>query len=135
MNRTDWQGWLERWLARHPVKSPPSFLQASYTEEVLRRIRETQPAPVFRWVLAPRFSLALATAACAVLLAVWANQAPDRMGIELAKVEELGEIEQMLDLLEEVDPDSFPALELDAGSEEDLLEELQKLDKAELASA
>lgn len=93
MNSTDWMGWFNQWLKRHPVKSLPSYLQAGYTEEVLRRIREARrPAPVLAWIPVPHFSLALAAAAaCAVLVVVWTNQAPDRLALEWQRLAELGE--------------------------------------------
>lgn len=72
MNAQDWQQWLREWLARHPVKEPPSTVQQRYTEDVMRRIRALEePAPVFRWVPRPRLTFALATAAvCALALLV-----------------------------------------------------------------
>ena len=93
------RSWLKDWLARHPVNLPPASLQASYAEEVLRRVRRASVPSPARWRL-PRFQIAVAfgTAfAAGLAVVVLTNRSP----IRIAK-----EVEQSWQLLSEIgDPD------------------------------
>ena len=75
MTPEQWTANVQRWLARHPLKSPPAAFQADYAREVMRRIKLAEaPAPVYRWVpqrvWQPRFVFAMATIAACALVAV-----------------------------------------------------------------
>ncbi len=65
MNSIDWQRWLENWLARHPLKSPPRVAGGDYTKQVMARIR----VPSVPVLIKPRVQVWAAVSVCVVLVA------------------------------------------------------------------
>ena len=109
--------WLKDWLARHPLRAPSESMQASYTREVMERIKEeVAPAPVLRWIPRPR--LALSFAAVAACFVVWIMVGPRAQ--TGAVVRHIDEDFEILALMEE--PVDLP---LDY---EDLEEEIKSMD-------
>jgi len=56
MNRTDFRIWLAQWVARHPVRTPGQAPDASYAEDVMRRVKAAsvpQERPAAAWWLRP----------------------------------------------------------------------------------
>ena len=99
-------------------------MQASYTREVMERIKEeVAPAPVLRWIPRPR--LALSFAAVAACFVVWIMVGPRAQ--TGAIVRHIDEDLQILALIEE--PVDLP---LDY---EDLEEEIESMDVLVLAEA
>ncbi|MBI3333071.1 MAG: hypothetical protein HYZ93_03150 [Candidatus Omnitrophica bacterium] len=123
MNSDSWLRWLERWLKRYPVQEPPEFMRYGYTEEVLNRVRAAgAPAPLYRWIPAPKASFALGTLMAGLLV-----------GLVLVRGSGSSSIEQEIEILEQVDADdSIPTGE-EPDSEEGLMEELRESDEADLA--
>jgi len=161
MNSSQWSFWLKRWLKEHPVKEPPQFLQERYAQEVMMRLQARSETPFsawLGWLFQPRPAFALGTALAGLLaIGLFLNRFTDRW-IDRAAVEEaalelemraadqwvlaqavpeeseaarLEEDLQFLQEMEEEEPEE-PASE-ETHSEEDLLEELKRLDESDLA--
>lgn len=109
----DFLTWLTAWLRRHPVQAPPADEQASYTAGVMARVGA--PAPAYRWVMRPRISWALATAAACGMALMAVQRQPsssERMAVKMAQ-----DLQLAMDVLAavgEVDPLSVDELEQDA---------------------
>ena len=109
MKRADFLTWLKDWLTRHPLATPPEPLQASYIEEVMRRIRTASaPSPVFRWFPQPHSAFALGTAvACLLVVVAVVNRPPMRLAKQVEQdwqvLSDVGELTELLphDLAEE----------------------------------
>ena len=85
MKPADWSGWLERWLARRPLRAPIGPADDRFRNAVLSRIRaEETPAPVvLRWVHRPRLTLALSgLLAAALTVAVRTGLGPSALARE-----------------------------------------------------
>lgn len=121
MKPFDFLTWLNHWVARHPLRTPPESLQASYTEEVMRRIHTTQAlTPAWRWGWRPQLTLAWGTALACLLAVVLVMK---RTPIPLA-----GEVERDWQLLAEVgEGHDLPSSNLD--------DEVQMVDRLVLAEA
>ena len=127
MNRTEWDGWMRRWLIHHPLKEPPAELQKDFRKQVMARIQnEKQPFIVFRWL--PRHQLSFALGGVmAAALAVAVVARPNSLRLAQESEEETLELWNQLEQLEEL-----PAGSEEPISDEELLEELQQLDESEL---
>ena len=182
MKNSEWDAWLQGWLKRHPLRTPPAELKGWFRQEVMSRIRAEQSAArTLRWTPQPRWSLAWSGALAAALVtaililpARLANHAP-APAVQVQEVEqeaqallEAGEVTyladldlegelrdadhlvlaeavaakpapswsefendvEVLDLLEEEDAQ---AGKTDRVTDEGLLEELKRIDDAEIA--
>lgn len=182
MKNSEWDAWLQGWLKRHPLRTPPAELQRKIRQEVMSRIRAEHASVrdrVLRWVLEPRWSFALGGALAAALVAAILifpartadhAAAPAAQEVEqeaqlllevgetayLADLDLEGELRdadrlvlaeavttkpdpswaefennaEVLDLLEE---DETQAAKTDRVTDEELLEELKRIDDAEMA--
>lgn len=177
MKNSEWDAWLQGWLQRNPLRSPPEELTGRFRQEVMSRIRAKQaPVHTLRWMLEPRWSFALGGALAAVLALVVLGRphtpAPAfstqeieqeaRVLLEAGEVTYLADLDlegelrdadrlvlaeavapkpdsswsefendmEVLDLLEEEGP---PAAKTDRVTDEELLEELKRIDDAEMA--
>ena len=141
MNPGEWDDWLKQWFKAHPLKEPSAALQQQYRQEVMARIREeSAPSRVLAWILRPRFTFAFGGAlAAALAVLMLASHSP---------VRQTGQIEQEAqvlfeatgvaslndaDLEEEVQAQDRIVLEVELGSDEELLQEIQRLDNEEIA--
>lgn len=123
MNAGEWNAWLQSWLKRHPLRRPPEGLEREFPQAVMARVRAEQAAWTLRWTLDPRWSFALGGALAAVLALVVVQRPP------APSVQEVESDVELLDLLEEeAQPGEAPPV-----SDEELLEELQRMDEAEMA--
>ena len=181
MKNNEWDAWLQGWLKRHPLRTPPAELKGRFRQEVMSRIRAQQApaARTLRWTLQPRWGLAwsgaLAAALVAAILILPARLANHASAPAMQEVEqeaqlllEVGEVTyladldlegelrdadrlvlteavtansapswsefendvEVIDLLEEEGP---PAGKADRVTDEELLEELKRIDDAEMA--
>lgn len=149
--------WLRSWLTRHPLKEPAETERASYTVEVMTRVRALgspsvvtpATAPVRRWSWWPRFAVAMATTAgVAVAVGIFSQERPQLaqqlpQDVRISEPAALAEspstdeewLEQTLQLLEQLEEDPSAETAGDGADEEDWLEELQWLDDSELSTA
>ena len=130
---TDFLAWLRGWLGRHPLKTPPAE-SASYTAEVMTRVRVlSRPAPAFRWLVQPRWVLAVGSvaAACAVLVTV--GRPPQRLAESVGELDDEAWLEETLTLLHETGEDVEMPVEGDAADQ--WLLELEALDDESQASS
>ncbi len=83
MNTLEFLDWLKRWVARHPLRTPPESLQVSYTEQVMRRIKTPlAPTPAWRWQ--PQLAMTWATAlACLLAVVVVMKRTPTQLASEV----------------------------------------------------
>ena len=144
----DFSTWFQRWLTRHPLKEPMQANRASYTADVMAKIKTVAPAParsfqprrtwatLLNW---PRPALALAATLGFVLVlmtvqrAVHQRQLAENAALRSRMLaEETGSdaewIAQTLDVLEQFDEDDVPVINEDQETgdslnELDLLEE------------
>jgi len=82
MNRTDFRIWLAQWVARHPVRTPGQAPDASYAEDVMRRVKAAsvpQERPAAAWWLRPWPAIAVACASVAVVASLVAERQPVRV--------------------------------------------------------
>ena len=150
MKSDAWDAWLQGWLKRHPLRTPPASSEWDLRHAVMARIRPEQVRarePVhrtLRWVLQPRGSFALGGALAALLVFVVLNRAPapslqpmeepqttlQTRQVQVASLEDsdLEKEIETLELLAEEEPQSAEPI-----TEEKLPEELRKLDEAEMA--
>ena len=97
MNTVDVVAWLKEWLIHHPLRSPSEGVQASYTAEVMARIKTSEaPAPAWRWRPRPRVAFALGTAAvCGLTALMVVHRAPTQLAQQVEQswqlLSELGE--------------------------------------------
>jgi hypothetical protein len=148
--------WLRSWLTRHPLKEPAETERASYTVEVMTRVRAlgspsvVTPAtvPVRRWSWWPRMAMAMATAAGLVFAVSTVHQTRRRLAqqpqgaaashpsavLAESPVSDEEWIEQTLQLLEELEEETAPETAGDGSNDEEWLDELQWLDESELST-
>ena len=140
MTPSRWAEWLKTWLEQHPLKEPPESFQQGYAQDVMRRIRLTQPpTTVSRWVARPRAALALGVAAAfALLLAIQVGRAPRQLvqasgpqgavGVSVAPAPVATPLDQAWELLAAFNADAELAdLVAPAGTASDLEDELIQL--------
>ncbi len=165
----DFSAWLRDWLSRHPLQEPPDADRRRYTGEVMARVKALQGAteppavqPVSRWLRWPRVTLALATGAAGIVVAVGVLRftpppghpapashpvvrglSPPRAADEPAQQDtQLAEsspgedywLERTWQLLEELD-ERFPNEDTAESSDEQWLEELQWIDESEMTAS
>ena len=125
----DFTTWLRGWLARHPLKAPLNASQASYTTEVMQRLRALEAPnsmPARRWPAWPRLALVSVAAAAVALLVVGRLHRP---GGQLA-----GQLTADADLLTALGQPLLPEPGAAVGLEE-LAQELELADALVLAEA
>ncbi len=147
MRSEEWNAWLRSWLSRHPLRTPPAGFERQLRQDVLARIRgEQATVRTIRWTLQPRWSFALGGALAAALVAGililpgrLANHTPDPVMQEAASGDRLvladasTELEQDLELLDLLEEEQAEPEELESIDDEVLLEELRRMDEAEMA--
>jgi len=138
MKTPAWFSWLREWLTHHPLKAPPPWLEASYRDEVMARVRSAAaPSPAWRSLLRPRWILAYGTACAAVLVAasvLVSRPARDRLMVADAEVsDDLAWIDDQATVLSDLGED--PAWDPDEEAGEAWLDELRWLDDAEVAAS
>ena len=151
----DFPAWFRAWITRHPVNTPTEAQHASYTAQVMERVRALgplgsparQPAPAYRILWWPRLAAIAATAAAVAFVVSTAARAPHAPapimatipaaapGSGYAVLAEDGAVndeqwlEETLQLLQELDEDVAPAsAEGGAEAEDEWLQDLELLD-------
>ena len=79
--------WFQAWLTRHPLKGPAEAERASYTAEVMTRVRALDPpsavvpasVPVRRWAWWSRFAVAMATTAAVAVTVSLVHQSRSQL--------------------------------------------------------
>ncbi len=126
----DLTSWLKRWFSRHPLKSPTEVDRATYTTEVMARVRALgQPAPsvepVRVWLPWPRLALTVAAVAAGALLV---------FGVEQVRTRQLAQqIGRDAEVLIAVDPAEPTSLVTD--DTESVAEDVQTTDLIVLAES
>lgn len=146
MKNSEWDAWLQGWLKRHPLRTPPAELNGRFRQEVMSRIRAEQaPIRTLRWVLEPRRSFALGGVLAAVLaLAVIGRphaHAPSARQVKQGLAEVVtaksapswSEFENDVEVLDLLEEEEAQAGKPDRVTDEELLEELKRIDDAEMA--
>ena len=95
--------WFKRWLRKHPLREPPSFDQARYTADVMKRVKDLAPSSarqyetrsmIFSWPRLVFGGLSLALMAVLVVFAT-ASYTGRRLAKEVTReaqiLAELGE--------------------------------------------
>lgn len=129
MKSGEWEAWLQGWLKRHPLRTPPEGLQQEIRQTVMARIR-SQEVPAYirtlRWTLQPRWGLAWSGALAAALVAallILPARPPDRASSPAS--EEVAQEAQLL--LEMGEAATLAELDLEG--------ELEEADRLMLADA
>ncbi len=101
MKTSDWYGWFQGWLKRHPVAPMPPQIERSYRQEVMDKVRALgSPRPALQWLPKPRLSLAWGAAVAAVLMLIvltpqGADRLVDQVEEEWQILLEVGEMAQL----------------------------------------
>jgi hypothetical protein len=140
---------LQEWLARRSLKDLSDADRASYTEQVMAKVRALEPArqtvptrPSVGWGWQPQWVLGLSAALVAVAVLVITRQPAERFAPPApnhARMAENGTddaawLEETLQLLEELNEEPGDTAG-DGMDEEEWLKELELLDESDLAAS